>query len=120
MGALRRPAVRYDLAGPQGTLHVFNFHLASPHLAFQSLLDGEPLAEHTLVNHLAVRTEQSRILSEAAKASGDGVILAGDFNTPPDEDLSRLAAHRRFVFDRRLGSGHTYFGEKAAVGWITS
>ena len=69
------------------------------------------------MNHLAVRTEQSRILSEAAKASGDGVILAGDFNTPPD---GRIYHGWWCKFDDSFstagwGLGHTYFGEKAAV-----
>jgi len=110
-------AVRYDIAAPGGTLHLFNLHLASPHMPFADVIDNKPHGVDRLRRHLDVRAEQSAQLSALAHGAGDNVILGGDFNTLCQGSIYQ---HNWSSFSDAftaagLGIGHTYFGEGAAV-----
>lgn len=110
-------ATRYDLDTPAGPLHLFNLHLASPHLPFQAVIDAKPSATARVNMHLAVRSEQSQRLSDVIEKTGPDALVAGDFNT-----LCQGAIYHQYwsrftdAFSTAgLGLGHTYFAEGAAV-----
>jgi endonuclease/exonuclease/phosphatase family metal-dependent hydrolase len=108
---------RYTIAAPGGSLQLFNTHLASPHRPFAAVMAGKPDATERLEEYLAVRRNQSRFLSESAANAGNGVILAGDFNTPCEGHV-----YHTFWYEygdafttAGLGLGHTYFAHGASV-----
>jgi endonuclease/exonuclease/phosphatase (EEP) superfamily protein YafD len=110
-------AARYTIAAPQGRLKLINLHLASPHRPFDALKSGTPGATDRLEQYLAVRAEQSRLISKLARESGGSVLLAGDFNTPCEGRV-----YHQFWSDfpdaftvAGFGLGHTYFAHGACV-----
>lgn len=110
-------AMRYDIAAPQGTIHLFNLHLASPHTPFQAVIEGKESGRTRVANHLAVRAEQSQKLSRIMAGLGGAALAAGDFNTPCAGSIYH-AYWARFsdAFTASgVGFGHTYFSEGATV-----
>jgi endonuclease/exonuclease/phosphatase (EEP) superfamily protein YafD len=110
-------AARYAIDGPGGAFSLFNVHLASPHGPFNSVIWGKPEADEQLDAHIAIRTWQSEQLTDAALSDGPSAVLAGDFNTPGEGGIYRAYwAHFSDAFSAAgFGTGHTYFGEGAAV-----
>jgi endonuclease/exonuclease/phosphatase (EEP) superfamily protein YafD len=110
-------AVRYDIAGPAGVIHLFNIHLASPHLQFQGVIDQKAASDKELEGHLQVRSRQSEKLSALAREVGPNAILGGDFNTICEGAIyHRSWSHFSDAFSvAGSGTGHTYFGEGAAL-----
>jgi hypothetical protein len=110
-------AVRYDIDAPGGMMHVFNLHLASPHLPFQAVIEGKPSGAAKLKMHLAVRSEQSQRLSEIIARTGGAALVAGDFNTLCQGSIYHTSWSRfTDAFSTAgLGLGHTYFADGAAV-----
>jgi vancomycin resistance protein VanJ len=110
-------AMRYDIAAPQGTIHLFNLHLASPHIPFQSVIEGKESGTTRVRNHLAVRAEQSQKLSRIMAELGGTSLAAGDFNT-----LCAGSIYHEYwgqfsdaFTTSGAGFGHTYFSEGATV-----
>ena len=108
---------RYDIAGPAGLMHVFNLHLASPHLPFQAVMDGVPSAQTQLQNHLNARAEQSEFYASLARESGGSVIIGGDFNSRCEGSIYRgwWADFSDAYNSAGWGFGRTYFSNGAAV-----
>lgn len=88
-------------------------------IGMQANLDGRHVWAHAL--HLVPRNREEEInrrqITELAKifnaraASGEAVILGGDFNAPPDR-LQELSTHGRFQDIDYSGNRPTYRNEK--------
>jgi endonuclease/exonuclease/phosphatase (EEP) superfamily protein YafD len=110
-------AARYDIAAPGGLLQLFNIHLASPHRPFDAVMAGKPEATRRLEEYLAVRLAQSGFVNQLAASAGNGVIVAGDFNTPCEGRVYHTlwSDYSDAFTTAGLGLGHTYFAHGAAV-----
>jgi endonuclease/exonuclease/phosphatase (EEP) superfamily protein YafD len=81
---------RYELAGPDGPLHVVNLHLATPRSGLEDAvrlrfwLAAQPI-EETIV----IRDAESRQARSFANRSGETVIVGGDFNLPVESAIYR-------------------------------
>jgi vancomycin resistance protein VanJ len=98
--------VYYELQTPAGVVHLFSLHFASPREGLRdAILDsGRGAAEIQSLTRL--RWVQSKNLArEAAEVSGP-VVLAGDFNTPPQSAIFR-----------QVWSGYTDAFAVAGWGW---
>jgi endonuclease/exonuclease/phosphatase (EEP) superfamily protein YafD len=107
----------YDLELPSGLLHLFNIHLASPRQALQSVIDRPREAATFMEANSNLRWKQSQAIQNWIQGVDGPVILAGDFNTPPDSSIYRECwSHLHNAFSEAgFGWGHTYFTRRAAV-----
>lgn len=103
-------AFSYELDLPGGTIHLINLHLASPHQQLSALEAHEPGASDALNADSARRTVESLTVAAHARQIGGSFIIAGDFNTPDDSPLFRMAWHDfDDAFDTAgFGFGTTY------------
>jgi endonuclease/exonuclease/phosphatase (EEP) superfamily protein YafD len=110
-------ATRYALAAPMGTIHVMNLHLASPHLAFQAMIDGKPSATQQLENHLKARNDESQWYSGLAGECGGSVIIGGDFNSRCESSIYRRwwSGFSDAYATSEWGFGKTYYASGADV-----
>jgi vancomycin resistance protein VanJ len=102
---------RYTLETPEGPVVLFNLHLASPRRGLYAVRHDPFGAPSELKKSIALRQEDSRIASGwAAEASG-AVLLAGDFNMPPESAVYRRDWSRYTdAFDTAgFGFGYTWF-----------
>jgi vancomycin resistance protein VanJ len=114
--------VRYTLDTPLGLIDVFNVHTTSPREGLDalrrggtlsSLLSGrafDPRAAGFVESNAYRRQRQIAGLAEAARASGNAVVIAGDTNLP---GLSRiysehLSAFRDSFDEAGRGFGYTF------------
>jgi endonuclease/exonuclease/phosphatase family metal-dependent hydrolase len=109
--------VRYIVNTPLGNINVFNAHFASPHFPLRDTILGSKNGRADLEANIAIRTRESRLVSAAARAVDGPVIVAGDFNLPPDSPIFRdHFSDFADAFDQcGLGFGVTYFN-----GWTAS
>jgi endonuclease/exonuclease/phosphatase family metal-dependent hydrolase len=100
----------YAIVLPGGTIHLINLHLASPHQQLSALEDGQEDAKASLEADSARRTFESLIVAAKARQAGGPFIIAGDFNTPDDSPLFKMAWHTYDdAFDTAgFGFGATY------------
>ncbi|HYE19998.1 MAG TPA: endonuclease/exonuclease/phosphatase family protein [Tepidisphaeraceae bacterium] len=104
-------AVRYTLDTPAaGRVHVINVHLASPHAAFDWLRAHGRAAGPVIDANSARRARESQIVADHAATLTGPVIIAGDFNTPPDSTVYRAAwaAFDNAFTEAGSGLGYTY------------
>jgi endonuclease/exonuclease/phosphatase (EEP) superfamily protein YafD len=80
---------RYDLETPAGVVHFFSLHLESPRDGIYEAIHEE--RQDTEANHAisARRWQQSRYVARHAAELDGPVLLAGDFNTPPESAIFR-------------------------------
>jgi endonuclease/exonuclease/phosphatase (EEP) superfamily protein YafD len=103
-------AIRYEIQTPAGPVPFYNLHLASPHNALESAINLDDSAASQIKGNQTMRREQSADVSLDAKAVGDAVILAGDFNLPRDSEIFRenLSTFTDAFSAAGLGFGWTY------------
>lgn len=109
--------MRYELDTPGGMVTLFNLHLASPRDALAGVIHDREKGAAALEAASALRWEQSeRVAGEAATVAGP-LLLAGDFNTPPESAIfSRVWAPYTDAFGATgSGWGYTFLGGKVAV-----
>jgi endonuclease/exonuclease/phosphatase (EEP) superfamily protein YafD len=111
------PVMRYELETPAGLVTFFHLHLASPREGLQEVVGRSAAAPAGIRAGSELRWRQSEVLArEAAEVSGP-VLLAGDFNTPPESALFRQLwgdyadAHGSAGW----GWGYTFLGGRTAV-----
>lgn len=109
--------IRWDLASPIGTLHVFNVHLYSPRRAFEALLDHHRRGLEELERNSELRQRQSQAARRAVESVRGPVILAGDFNTPTESTIFRQSwTGLTDAFSAAgLGWGNTYFTRRSSM-----
>jgi endonuclease/exonuclease/phosphatase (EEP) superfamily protein YafD len=106
---------RYDLRTPAGTVYFFSVHLASPRRELRdAVLEGG--REDVQLNS-DLRAEQSENLARAAAEAPGPVLLAGDFNTPPESVLFRRVWGRYADAFAAAGFGYgwTFYGSHTEV-----
>jgi endonuclease/exonuclease/phosphatase family metal-dependent hydrolase len=97
---------RYDLDTPAGVVAFFSLHLASPRQGlFEAVQDSERGAAEIRAGS-DLRWLQSRQLAAETARVGEPLLLAGDFNTPPQSALFR-----------DLWGGYTDAFAAAGWGW---
>ncbi len=108
---------RYDLQGPSETIHLFNVHLASPRDALEAVVDWPLEARTELQPNSDLRRSQSEVIRNWTREVDGPILLAGDFNTPPDSTIyGRCWSEFSNGFSEAgLGWGYTYFSRRAAV-----
>jgi endonuclease/exonuclease/phosphatase (EEP) superfamily protein YafD len=108
---------RYDLESPVGTIHFFNLHLASPRDGLRAALYEPQGAPGLIQANSDLRQSQAEIVRCWTEEVDGSMLIAGDFNTPPestihDEYWSSLG---NGFEEAGFGWGHTYFSRWAAV-----
>lgn len=83
----------YAIDLPDGTIHLVNLHLASPHQQLEALRYRGPDAGAALQADSDRRTFESLTIAAQVRQIGGPFIIAGDFNTPDDSPLFRIAWH---------------------------
>lgn len=110
-------AARYELALPHGTLHLLNIHLASPHPAFEAVLDRSPDAAEQVRANSALRRRQSEFVDSVAKGIQGPLLITGDFNTPSESAIFNgcWPGLSDAFTDAGWGLGYTYYSRQNAV-----
>jgi hypothetical protein len=97
---------RYELETPAGIVTIFSLHLASPRLGLSRIAEkGEDGAMSMEANSELRRQQSEFIAGQAGKVTGP-LLLAGDFNIPPES-----------VLFRSIWSGYTDAFSAAGWGW---
>ncbi len=81
--------VRYDLETPAGVVHFFSLHLESPRDGIYEAIHDNSKGPAAVRANSARRREQSEYVARHAAGLTGPVLLAGDFNTPPESALFR-------------------------------
>src|SRR5262249_36935140 len=82
-------AARFDLDTPVGTLHLFNVHLASPRRGLEAVIENGWAGAAEIEGDTELRRRQSEQVRRWAEEADSPLLLAGDFNTPPDSVVFR-------------------------------
>lgn len=113
----RGAVMRYDLQTPIGIVHFFSVHLASPRRELYETAHDAWRGPELVQASSDLRWEQSENLAHAAGEVTGPVVLAGDFNTPPESAIFRR------LWDRYTdafsaagwGWGYTYLASRTTV-----
>jgi endonuclease/exonuclease/phosphatase (EEP) superfamily protein YafD len=107
----------YRLDAPGGSLHLFNLHLETPReglvaVRHQGLEGGE-----TLEKNSAIRREQSAAIAQWIGQVEGRVLIAGDFNTPPESAIYReyWSPFVNAFSQAGLGWGYTFYNNRTAT-----
>ncbi len=80
---------RYDLETPVGVVHFFSLHLASPRDSIYQAIHDNDKGPEEVTGNTARRWEQSKFVAQHIGVLQNPVLLAGDFNTPPESAIFR-------------------------------
>jgi endonuclease/exonuclease/phosphatase (EEP) superfamily protein YafD len=110
-------AMRYELETPTGVVTLFSLHLASPRGGLEDAVHDRGRAAAALGAGSVRRAEQSEYLAREAATVTGPVLLAGDFNTPPESILfRRVWGDYTDAFSAAgWGWGYTFLSRRAAV-----
>ena len=110
-------AVRYILQIEGRQVCVYNVHLTSPHRAFEDVMAGGAGAGEMVDRNSDERRFQSWSLRDGAVKSTAPVVLAGDFNTPPESSVYRTywSGFDNAFTSCGVGLGHTYNTRRASM-----
>jgi endonuclease/exonuclease/phosphatase (EEP) superfamily protein YafD len=81
--------MKYELETPGGTINVFSLHLASPRDGLARMVHERGTAPDGLEANCRLRWRQSEYLARLAEQVSGPLLLAGDFNTPPESAIFR-------------------------------
>jgi len=109
--------MRYELETPIGIVNVFSLHLASPRDGLAKVVHERGTAADDLEAASQMRWRQSQYLARLAADVSGPLVLAGDFNTPPESAIFRR------LWDRYTdafgvagwGWGYTFSGGRTLV-----
>ncbi len=107
---------RYELETPAGLVHFFSVHLASPRDGiYVTIHDDRGNAD--IADNSARRWQQSEYVARNASAVGRSVLLAGDFNTPPESAIFRQVwrDYADAFATAGWGWGYTFTGGRTMV-----
>ena len=112
-------AARYELALPGGrTVTLVNVHLATPRDALTLAMARSPAAPAAVRANSAARHAQCAAVARwAGRLAGGPVVIAGDFNTPPESRIfpDALPDYTNAFTRAGFGSGRTHFTRRTAV-----
>jgi endonuclease/exonuclease/phosphatase (EEP) superfamily protein YafD len=111
------PVSRYDLETPAGMVHFFSLHLASPRDAIHETIHQNHQGPAEVSANSAQRRQQSEFVARHANGLRGPVLLAGDFNTPPESVLFRQvwSDYSDAFRTAGWGWGYTFAGGKTLV-----
>jgi vancomycin resistance protein VanJ len=112
----RGGVVHYGVQTPMGLVHVINVHLASPHESLAAIFERIPGASQQLEANSAERLVESTVTSAFMKQIEGPVLVAGDFNTPPN---SRIYAETWSEFPNAFASTSLGFGYTYHTRWTS-
>jgi vancomycin resistance protein VanJ len=109
--------MRYELETPAGVVTLFSLHLASPREGLAKVVHERGQAPDDLEASSQLRWKQSEYLAREAATVAGPVLLAGDFNTPPESAIfRRLWGRYTDAFGAAgWGWGYTFFGGRTRV-----
>lgn len=109
--------VRYELETSAGLVTVFNLHLATPREGLQAIFHASSEGPAEIQRGSDLRREQSEFVAQEANRVAGPVLLAGDFNTPPQSVLFRRtwARYSDAFSSAGWGWGNTFFTRVPAV-----
>jgi endonuclease/exonuclease/phosphatase (EEP) superfamily protein YafD len=81
--------MKYELETPAGIINVFSLHLASPRDGLERMVHERGTAPDDLEANCRLRWRQSEYLAGLADQVSGPLLLAGDFNTPPESAIFR-------------------------------
>lgn len=108
---------RYELETPAGIVTFFSLHLASPRQGLHEMIHEPRQGIAALRAGSALRSEQLENLSLELEDVSGPLLLAGDFNTPPESWLFRDVCGRYTdAFSAAgWGWGYTFLGSRTTV-----
>jgi endonuclease/exonuclease/phosphatase (EEP) superfamily protein YafD len=108
---------RYDLETPAGVVHFFSLHLASPRDGIYEAIHDAPNGAAAVRANIARRWQQSEYVARQTADLEGPVLLAGDFNTPPESAIfRRVWADYSDAFGAAgWGWGYTFHGGRTWV-----
>jgi vancomycin resistance protein VanJ len=111
-------AARYEVEAPGGTLRFVSLHLDSPRDGLEEQIRTGGLEAERLEDNSARRRRQSETVTRWLETwEGEPLLLAGDFNTPPESTVYReyWSRYRNAYSTAGFGFGGTFFTRRAAV-----
>jgi endonuclease/exonuclease/phosphatase (EEP) superfamily protein YafD len=108
---------RYDLETPAGVVHFFSLHLASPREGISETVHENRKGPAEVRANIARRWQQSEFVARHADGLPGPVLLAGDFNTPPESAIfGRVwGAYADAFTAAGWGWGYTFAGGRTRV-----
>jgi endonuclease/exonuclease/phosphatase (EEP) superfamily protein YafD len=88
-GSKKGLVMRYDLDTPAGVVAFFSLHLASPRDGLYEAVHDTSKAAATVRADTDLRWQQSERLAAQTDGVREPLVLAGDFNTPPQSAIFR-------------------------------
>ncbi len=113
----RGALIRYDLDTPAGVVHLFSLHLASPRQELRETVADAGRAQELVQSTSDTRWEQMENIANAVGAVDGPIILAGDFNTPPQSAIFRRVwpGYVDAFGSAGWGWGYTFYGGRTMV-----
>jgi endonuclease/exonuclease/phosphatase (EEP) superfamily protein YafD len=108
---------RYDLETPAGVVHFFSLHLASPREGIAETIHENRKGPAEVRANIGRRWQQSEYVARHADGLQGPVLLAGDFNTPPESAIFRRVwgDYSDAFTAAGWGWGYTFAGGKTLV-----
>jgi endonuclease/exonuclease/phosphatase (EEP) superfamily protein YafD len=108
---------RYDLETPEGLVHFFSLHLASPRDGIYETIHENRKGPAAVIANIDRRRQQSEYVARQTAALEGRVVLAGDFNTPPESAIFRevWGDYADAFSTAGWGWGYTFFGARTMV-----
>jgi vancomycin resistance protein VanJ len=108
---------RYDLETPVGVVHFFSLHLASPRDSIYETIHESRKGPDEVTGNIARRWQQSEYVAQHIEGLQNPVLLAGDFNTPPESAIFRevWGNYSDAFSEAGWGWGYTFTGGKTQV-----
>ena len=110
-------ATVYRLQTAAGPVALANVHLATPRLALEAVIERDRRVAELVRTNVASRRRQFVALRRWAEGAGEPVVLAGDFNTPPESALLRehLSGYQDAFGVAGFGTGNSYFTRRSGM-----
>jgi vancomycin resistance protein VanJ len=108
---------RYEVQAPGGSLVVATLHLASPRDGLEEVRDSDAAAVGRLEANSALRRRQSEKAVRWLSTCAAPLVIAGDFNTPPESTIYRQywSQYTNAFSTAGFGFGATFFTRRAGV-----
>jgi vancomycin resistance protein VanJ len=109
--------MRYEVDTPAGPVTFFNLHFATPREDLHGVLHDQPSGAADLDANSATRALQSAHVAGLALDCVGPVLIAGDFNTPPESVLFRRvwAPFTDAFGTAGFGWGYTFINNRTTV-----
>lgn len=110
-------ATRYELETPDGVLRFVNLHLDSPRDGLDEVIHSRGARLDKLEANSELRRRQSEEVGRWLDDGAGPLLIAGDFNTPPESTVYRAcwSDYANAFSSAGIGFGPTFFTRRAGV-----